>query len=420
MHVTGVSTVERERYRRQLDRIAGSGALHASQSLCRLLRYLADHALDQPGTALNEYQIATEALGRPADFDPQSDSTVRVQLGRLRAKLAEYYRAEGADDEIIIEIPKGSHTVSFAHRNHPLKPSSHEFYRAESESAQRGSAERRWKFLAIAFGVVLLLALVMLFAVLRSFRAPASAPAAANNAAPDSFRVFWKPFLGTQAPLVIYSNAVFVGRPETGLRYYDPLRDSRTSIFDQYTGIGEVMAVHDLDLVFAQFHRDIVVKRGRLFTLDDAQNNNLIFVGSPSENLTLREIPTTEEFAFERLKTGPRRGDLAIVNLHPNPGEPATFLASPANSPMTEDYAIIAQMPGLNPAYTVMILAGTTTFGTMGAAEYVSEPDSVEKLVLRLALSPQNELQPFEGLLRVTITNGVPIKENIVALRERP
>ena len=64
----------------------------------------AHHALSHPGTPLKEYQIATEVFGRPSDFDPQVDSTIRVQAGRLRAKLAEYYAAEGADDSILVEV----------------------------------------------------------------------------------------------------------------------------------------------------------------------------------------------------------------------------------------------------------------------------------------------------------------------------
>src|SRR4029077_10073512 len=84
-----------------------------SESLCKLLRYLAEHSLDHPGIALKEYQIATEVLGRPAGFDPQSDSTVRVQAGRLRVKLAEYYAHEGPDDPIVVEIPKGSYALTF-------------------------------------------------------------------------------------------------------------------------------------------------------------------------------------------------------------------------------------------------------------------------------------------------------------------
>ena len=90
--------------------------LHGSESLCKLLRYLARHVLDHPGTPIKEYQIATEVFGRSADFDPQLDSMVRVQAGRLRVKLSEYYAGDGAEDPIIVELPKGTYVLAFHHR----------------------------------------------------------------------------------------------------------------------------------------------------------------------------------------------------------------------------------------------------------------------------------------------------------------
>ena len=91
-------------------------------------------------------------------------------------------------------------------------------------------------------------------------------------------------------------------------------------------------------------------QRGALFSLDDAKNNHLIFVGSPSENLTLLDIPGTEEFVFRRLDSGPRKGDLAVLNVHPLAGEPKTLLATPANQPTTEDHAVVSLLPGLDPS----------------------------------------------------------------------
>src|SRR5437763_12881903 len=116
MAVTHTFTVGRAQCFQQIEKLTKSHSLHSSESLCKLLRYLAEHSLDHPGIALKEYQIATEVLGRPAGFDPQSDSTVRVQAGRLRVKLAEYYGQEGADDPILVEIPKGSYALTIQAR----------------------------------------------------------------------------------------------------------------------------------------------------------------------------------------------------------------------------------------------------------------------------------------------------------------
>ncbi|MGH7837141.1 MAG: hypothetical protein ACREQC_04855 [Candidatus Binataceae bacterium] len=76
-------------------------------------------------------------------------------------------------------------------------------------------------------------------------------------------------------------------------------------------------------------------------------------------------------------------------------------------------------MPGINPSRSVMILAGTTTFGTQGAVEYVCRQNSVQELLLRLSVSQAGELKPFEAVVRVKITHGVPVETQLLALRER-
>jgi hypothetical protein len=422
MGVTSIRVSQREQFLGQIDRLAGSSVLHSSESLCKLLRYLAKQAIDHPGEPAKEYQIATEVFGRPADFDPQLDSTIRVQAGRLRTKLAEYYAAEGADDSIIIELPKGSYHLAFRHRTSPLRPSANSSNSAEvtATATESRSYSRQWRIAALAFAILFAASLVSLVAILVMHKSPASASANGDVPVSEPLQTFWKPFLaGPDEPWVIFSNAAFVGRPEVGLRYYDPARDSKDLVFDHYTGVGEVIAVHSLDRVFDQLHRPVRVKRGSLFSLDDAKNNNLIFVGSPSENLTLTEIPGTEDFVFQRLTSGPRKGDLAIANVHPQGDEAKSFLASPSNSPLTEDYAVVALMQGLTQGQWVMILAGTTTFGTQGAVEYICRQSSAEELLLRLGVSKAGDIVPFEALLRVKVTRGVPVETQLVTLRKR-
>ncbi len=418
----------------EIDKLVNSHTLHGSESLCKLLRYLADHALKHPGVALKEYQIATETFGRPADFDPHLDSLVRVMAGRLRTKLAEYYASEGADDPIIVELPKGTYSLAFHDAATSPKPILQPHHEADQIAPD---PQPKTSLLTLGLAVFLGIAIVVI-AVLLLTRSPNSpvagvaerppVPAGAGEdaqvaigdgeQAPEAFRVFWQPFAaGPEEPWVVFSNGAFIGRAETGLRYFNPAQDSRQAIDDHYTGVGEVLAVHDLDHVFSQLHRQIRVKRGSLFSLDDAQNNNLIFVGSPAENLTLLDIPSTHEFVFQRLTSGPRKGDLAVINVHPQPGEEKMFLSTPPGSPLTEDYAIIGLVPGINPARSFLILAGTTTIGTQAAAEYVSRQDSLEQLLLRLSVSETGAIKPFEVVLRVKVVRGVPVARELVALR---
>jgi hypothetical protein len=413
---------EKDLYLSQINRLVASQVLHSSESLCKLLQYLAKHALDHPNTPLKEYQLATEVFGRRSDFDPQSDSTIRVQAGRLRLKLAEFYSSEGAQDPVIVELPKGTYILSFNLREASFEPRSQPASATSGDGTTQGDASqvpRAWLFAIATLSILLLVALVTLGLMVSSREAVPTAHAGSVEMPPLAFQMFWQPFVsGTAEPWLIFSNAAFVGRPETGMRYYNSGRDGQEAIWDHYSGVGEVLAVHSLDEVFGLFHRQLRVKRGSLFSLDDAKNNDLIFLGSPSENLSLAEIPTTSEFVFQRLTTGARKGDLAILNVHPQAGEATEFLASAA-SPLVEDYAVVGLVPGLARERSVLILAGTTTFGTQGAAEYVSRLNSVEDLLTRVTGSKTGELKPFEAVIHIKVARGVPVEAELVAVRKR-
>ena len=413
---------EKALFHEQIEKLLSSHALHGSESLCKLLRYLAAHSLEHPGASPKEYQIATEVFGRQQDFDPHVDSMVRVQAGRLRTKLAEYYASEGAEDQTIVELPKGTYGLTFHPRPHGAgrnpAATSHE---STSNLDANGRTSRTWVIAVIALSVVLASAVAVATDRFLNRRVAEARVAGDVSDLPVAFHVFWKGFLtGQQEPWVIFSNAAFVGRPYVGMRYYNRAKDSGAVILDHYTGVGEVLAVHALDSVFEKLHQQIRVKRGSLFSLDDAKNNDLIFIGSPSENLTLLELPNTQEFAFKQITSGPRTGTMEIINFHPESGEPKEFLPTLPDEVLTVDYSVIALKRGLNPAHSVLILAGATTIGTQAAVEYVCQQDSLEQLLLRLSVSNSGELKPFEAVIRVRVAKGVPVSSELVALRKGP
>lgn len=408
----------------QVERLTGSHALRESESLRKFLMYLAKQALNHPGEAIKEYQIATEVLGRQQDFDPQISSLVRVQAGRLRTKLAEYYSTEGANDPILIDFPKGTYALNFRARepHSTVTGAAGSAHEASAEHSHgRGHETRRengWKTVSAVLATVLFLALAAAGYLALHRPVQAGAPAPLTEVAPEPIRIFWRGFLtGPDKPWVVFSNAAFVGHPDSGMRYYVAQRDHQAHILDHYTGVGEVLAVHALDGVFRQLNLELRVKRGSLFSLDDAKNNDLIFIGSPSENLTLLEIPGTQEFLFRRVPDGSRAGDTEIINAHPSAGEPKVFLASPSNEPLTEDYSVIALLRGLNPSRAALILAGTTTIGTQAAVEFVCRKDELNQLLKRLSVSNPSELKPFEAVIRTRVSHGVPVESTIVSFR---
>ena len=420
--VTGVSLTERTQFQAEIEKLVASHALHGSESLCKLLRYLGKQALEHPGTAVKEYQIATEVFGRQADFDPQLDSMVRVQAGRLRTKLAEYYNTEGATDRIVVELPKGSYAVAFHERANAAAAHGNGAGTgtwANDPVESTGAATTR-RYLASALSVALIAALATIGWLLWTRRelGVSSANAAREILAPAPIRIFWKGFVrGPEEPWVIFSNAAFVGRPNTGMRYYDAAKDAKSPILDHYTGVGEVLAVHSLDIVFSQLHQALRVKRGSLFSLDDAKNNDLIFMGSPSENLTLLEIPSTTEFVFKKVESGPQEGNVEIVNVHPVKGEANKYVLGPSNTSLADDYAVVALVKGISPEHSELILAGTTTIGTQAAVEYVTRENYLDELLKRMNVTQPSELRPFEAVIHVKVARGVPVESSLVALR---
>ncbi|MGA3185514.1 MAG: helix-turn-helix domain-containing protein [Bryobacteraceae bacterium] len=395
----------------EVDKIVNSDLLRGSESLCHLLEFLASHSIDEHGGSVKEYQIATEVFGRPADFDPRLDSTVRVQTSRLRAKLAEYYAGPGAQDEVIVEIPRGAYSVAVHTRATPAEAVPPvEVHHSEAAPALRRDPYRiaAWLLSILCFGLI-----VSLVYMARNHPVPVTE---ARPEIPAPLKALWHAFIDApERTWVVFSNAEFVGRPETGLRYLDPAKDKGQAIFDHYTGIGEVMAIHELDQLFSQFRHGMLVKRGRLLAMDDVKNNDLIFVGSPSENLTLRDLPDLQEFQFRRLDSGPRKGDLTVANLHPAAGEQAVYIASAA---LTDDYAVIGLMPGPTRQHWVMTLAGITTIGTQAAVEYVCSRSSVEQLLKRVRRVGA-EVMPFEAVIRVSVSRGVPVSSELLSVHMR-
>ena len=99
--------------REELDRVLSSRAFADSERHRRFLRFVVDQTLDGRGSEIKESVIGVEALGRNGSFDPKADPIVRVEAGRLRARLSSYYESEGKGDPVRIELPKGGYVPAF-------------------------------------------------------------------------------------------------------------------------------------------------------------------------------------------------------------------------------------------------------------------------------------------------------------------
>jgi len=102
-----------EAVRSELARLLADELFVNSPTLIRFLEYTVAEALDGRGDQLKESLLGREVFGRGVNFDPRIDPIVRVQAGKLRAKLADYYRGRGSADPIRIEFPKGGYGPHF-------------------------------------------------------------------------------------------------------------------------------------------------------------------------------------------------------------------------------------------------------------------------------------------------------------------
>src|SRR5581483_566744 len=108
--------MELEANQSQVQRIVQSKVFRTSEVQRNLLSYLAEKSLTGTADVLKEYTIGLDVFAKPSSYDPRQESIVRMHVARLGQKLAEYYRTEGADDPIIVDLPKGGFKVTFEPR----------------------------------------------------------------------------------------------------------------------------------------------------------------------------------------------------------------------------------------------------------------------------------------------------------------
>jgi len=100
----------------ELERVLASASFSGTSRLSRFLRFVVERSLAGEAQRLKEYVIGVEVFDRDERYDPRIDSIVRVEAGRLRNKLEEYYRGAGAGDSVAITIEKGSYAPEFKRR----------------------------------------------------------------------------------------------------------------------------------------------------------------------------------------------------------------------------------------------------------------------------------------------------------------
>src|SRR5260370_42344907 len=72
-----------------IERVISSAAFQKSNRLRDLLCHLAERSIGGHASELTEHQIGHAVFGKPIDYSPNEDSSVRVHARQLRLKLHE-------------------------------------------------------------------------------------------------------------------------------------------------------------------------------------------------------------------------------------------------------------------------------------------------------------------------------------------
>jgi hypothetical protein len=387
----------------QLNRILESRALRPSEVLKRLLDYLGRKELLGEAEDLKEYTVGVEAFGKSPEYDPKTDSSVRVQAGKLRQKLDEYYRTEGIADPLIIELPKGHFQLSIRERSPALV-----------DAPRPVSSSRVPWAVAIGACVVAVVALIVLWQVRQG-----SVISGRYNS--KDVREIWLPFVedarpamvSLGAPLFAKVSGNFFRAPTMNswmqaqhsdeVKQLEKLLDGSAVPQYPYTGVGEASAAFELARLFVSLNKELNLVVSSGLTWEDIGRNNVIFVGPPKYNLQTRDLPVQMDFVVEHSR---------VVNQRPRAGEPQSYNEtwSPDRATLLEGHALISRLPGLHDTGVIMMLASTSTEGTRAAVEYVTRPDYAARLVESLRGKDGRLPKYFQVVVKAHFKSQVPIQ----------
>lgn len=446
--LTEVAIAESESVQGQVERILHSEELRGSEVLRRLFRFLAEKSACGEADDLKEYIVAIDGLGKPATYDPRHNSAVRIQVGRLRQKLADYYRGEGRCDPIVIDVPKGRFKLKIEYRAAAaLTSPPADFFRDHPAPAEtktpdgprkkglRGWLRNPW------FAVPAWAALILAAALAAGYHwlKPASAKASSVVYPPGwdaDMDGLWRPFISTRRPLIVaIEDPLFVElNGSTGIYYRDRTLNNWGDITASpnvaalrkvlknpviqpsryYTAFGEVDASFLIAKLLGPRVQNLSVVKTSDLSLREIGDNNVLFVGV--QNLFFNEQTQAMPVTVQLLQV--REG---IRNRNPGPNEPALFADQYTTAPAEEGiaYALITHLPGPLGDNDVESFTSSRAAGYVAAVKAFTDPVLVRSVVSQLRQSCGGRMpRYYQVLLKVKFQEQVPTEITYVLGRE--
>ncbi len=411
----GPNEVAPEAVRAELDRILASPGFAQSERLSRFLRFAVEETLQGRGDRLKEYFLGVEVFDREETYDPRTDPIVRVEAGRLRAKLARYYETEGSADPVLVAFPKGSYVPVFQHRQRPQAPPR---WRAWAARLSRPGMIALVALAAVAAGALYRVAVLsrQIGALRREL--------AHQEMNRRDFLPLWGRLLDSGAETaVVFGSPIFFACPQRNLfvrlmGINDPVRFRMESAFQQmerllgapllgprydYALMGDARALQQLTEFFLRAGSRVRAIPADRAIWDDLRGGNILFLGAARMNPLLQRLPFEQDFELD--------ADNNIVNRKPQPGERKVY-TTPDHREMT--YAVVALFPGLRPDRNLMMLTAHSEPGILAAVSEVTRPDTARALAQRMRLGSPGGPAHYQVLLRVIADRGAPVKTEYV------
>jgi len=417
----------------QVQRILHSEQFRNSEVLRRLLSFLAEKVISGEADQLKEYSVAVDGLGKATTYDPQHNSAVRIQMGRLRQRLAEYYRNEGKDDPILIDLPKGRFRLTFEQRSTPAFPIEEPIPSAlvlplDSPIPPPRLYRQQWPLRA--FIAIVLLALGYLLG-----HGVATRQSLTLSRWTPELQSLWAPFIETKRPLIITiedplfaevrSNPGVYVRDRSMNQWSDVTNSSAlkalTNALQQseirpsryYTAFGEAEASFLLGGLLQPHEHALSLVRTSQLSWQQLADNNVVFVGV--ENLffdQLRGMPTAPQLVPDL--TG-------VHDLHPAPGQPTDYIDAYTTAPSEQGvaYALITHVPGPNGQSDIESFTSNRSAGYLAAVQWFTDPNLAQTLLQNLKKATGGRTpQYYQVLLKVHFRDGVPTETEYVIGRE--
>jgi hypothetical protein len=379
----------------QIQRILQSKTFRTSEVHRNLLQYLAEKSLAGESDSLKEYTVGLDVFGKPASYDPRQESVVRMHVGRLRQKLAEYYRTEGVDDLIVVDLPKGGFALTFEPR--PAPPV------VESASPVVVAERRGFSARELALAGSLLIALVVAgyFALRLSNVQKSGGGPSAPGPWTAELQALWAPLLSSDRPLMVTL--------ATGATSGNASAPTSSG-----AGIGTANAAFLLGQFLGQRKHNVFPIRSDVLSMGEIAMGDVIFVGPTVGKPQIQAIPPVD-VAFVLTPEGVR-------NVRPEAGEPSFLADAPAKASASQDsdesHALISSLPGLYGNGSILYFEGNQIASVMGAVQAMTDPDLASQLVARLKRKDGTLPRYYQVVLKVKAMDETPVDISYVAHRE--